>query len=645
MNIVPTYLGASKEYQQGNYLGALRILNNLIDTRKDARTYVLLARTLLKLDLKEEAAASFSVAGKLGGTDSETWLQNAMELYFECGKEDEALLVGRKLVHKARKNPEIAFVLASIFLSRGEREILEGLRKPLLESPHPSHLALAVRLLADSPNDLENLETIRRLFKMFPDNHAIRLLHLINCREFSEFDSIRKHQPVLDAEIAAGNEDLIGGNHPFFTLSWMDDESLLAKASAGTVGYVEGTPERRRARPHAWSDRKIRIGYLSYDFWDLHATMKLLGNVLECHDRERFDITLFCYTPENFVAVNTTDREKWGKVVTIRDMSDAEAAETIRNHNIDILVDLKGHTKGTRTHILNMETAPVHVEWLGFPGTTVSTDVDYIIGDRFVLPEASKPHFHEKFCRLPECYQPNDVINRHRPQPVSRADYGLPDDAFVFASFNGNRKFTPELMEIWSEILKKVRNSVLWIMITDPLVKTNVLKEFAKNGVAAHRIIVAPKVSYEQHLDRVQLADLGLDTWPCNGHTTTSEQLWSGLPVLTVKGSTFAGRVSESLLNAIGVPELVVEDSAAYVDAAIELANNRERLAGYRKTLVDNRFVSPLFDSERFCRHLESAYETMAARARAGEEPDHFDVEALPARVSSFGREELAISA
>lgn len=636
MNINTSYLSASQEFQKGNYVSALHALNQLLDSRRDAKTYALLARTLVKLGLKAEAATAFALAGNEGGSDSERLLQNAMILHFECGNDDEALLIAKKFLHKAHKDADVAYVMASIFLKRGQKDILASLRTPLLESARPEHLALALRLLEDSPHDETNFKTIRRTLKLFPDNNGVRLLHLLHCREFCEFDSIRRHQPILDAEIARGNLDIVVAGSPFYSLMWCGDEKLNMLAAMTTRPYAPGAPARRRARPHNWSSDKIRIGYLSYDFWDAHATMKLLGNVLERHDRDRFEITLFCYTPNEQLGHNRTDRTRWGDIVRIVDMSDEEAAHQIRSRDIDILVDLKGHTKGNRSRIMNLETAPVHVSWLGFPGTAVNLDLDYIIGDRFVLPEASKPYFYEKFCRLPETYQPNDPVNRPLPRAVTRKDFKLPEDAFVFASFNANRKITPEFIEMWARILKRCKGSVLWIMVDNDRARANIQKEMESRGISPKRVIFSPKVPYEQHLSRLQLADVGLDTFPVNGHTTTSEQLWAGLPVLTRKGTNFASRVSESLLNAIGLPELVVDDDEAYEEKAVWLHENRDRVAEIRHHLVDNRFVQPLFDAERFCRHLEAAYETMAARAKAGEAPDHFDVEALPARTAPF---------
>lgn len=635
MNIETAYFAASKEYQKGNYIPALQVLNQLLDVRRDSKTYKLLAKTLAKLGMKTEAAAAYQAASQEAGKREEEYLRKAMNLYFEAGEDDRALLIAKQFIHKAREDAEIAFVLASIFLKRGERGILEGLRKPLMESTNPNHVLFSLRFLSTDADNEENHRTIEKALRMFPKRLDLRLYHQILLRDHCDFDAMRANFAPILAELNAGNESVLESEQPLANLSWCGDEKLNAVASHSTPTFTGAEKRRRRAMPHRW-DRKIRIGYLSSDFWQFHATMKLLGDVLKRHDRERFEVYLFCYTSERDLKLSPMDRSVWGEVVRIGHLSDTDAAKEIRAREIDILVDLKGHTKGKRNDILNHATAPVHVGWLGFPGTTVNVDLDYVVGDHTVLPESSRPFYGEKFCRLPETYQPNDPVGRPRPQPVPREVVRLPRDAFVFASFNVSHKITARMIELWSRILAGAPRSVLWFMASGERTQANIAREFATHGIPAGRIIFAPKIRYDLHINRLQNADLALDTYPYNGHTTTSEALWGGLPVLTYRGTNFASRVSESLLGAIGLPELVAAGEDDYVRSAIHLYENPQVVAEYKTRLVENRFRSPLFDSERFCRHLEAAYETMVERARAGIEPDHFDVPALPPRREPF---------
>jgi predicted O-linked N-acetylglucosamine transferase (SPINDLY family) len=366
--------------------------------------------------------------------------------------------------------------------------------------------------------------------------------------------------------------------------------------------------------------------------------MKLLRRILELHDRDKFEITLFCHTEEKYLEheAGTVDRSQWGHVCTVRDMTDEEAAKAIRERQIDILVDLKGHTFGGRSRILNYGGAPLQATWLGFPGSVTDVDLDYAIGDRFVLPASSEANYYEKLVRMPDCYQPNDPANRPKPRPTTRAQVGLPEGAFVFASFNANRKINTAVLDVWCNILKRAPNSVLWLMLSSPRTQNNLLNYMNKKGVESDRVIFCPRVPYEEHIDRQQMADLGVDTFPVNGHTTTSEQLWGGLPVLTVKGTNFASRVSESLLNAIGLPELVASDTGAYENMAVELANAPDRIAEYKRRIRENAVIMPLFDAERFTLHLEKAYEMMVERAKLEQEPDHIDVPPLPPRTEPF---------
>ncbi len=637
MNTNISFAAASKDYQKGQYLKSLEVLNKLVDTQRDVKTYVLLAKNLLKLGFKAEAASAYALAGELDTLAESPYTREAALLYFAVGDEEQALLQALRIMSLARSDADVAYVLASIHLKQGRKDLLSPYRKVISESSNPEHVRFAVHLLSDDILDITNETLVGNLFKKFPDILPLRLLKLVFSREVCDFDVAAKEFLPIKKLLEDGNLSFLGRDNPFYNLHWCKDEKLNALASHNPVIQLKEAAERRRAVPHAWGD-KIRIGYLSSDLWAGHATMKLLRRVLELHDRNKFEVTLFCHTDEKYLEheAGRIDRSIWGDVCIVRDMDDEAAARAIRERNIDILVDLKGHTFGGRSRILNYGGAPIQAAWLGFPGSVNDVDLDYQIGDRFVLPASSKANYHEKLVRMPDSYQPNDSENRPKPKPMSRAQAGLPEDAFVFASFNANRKINTEVLDIWCRILKRTPNSVLWLMLSSPRTQANLLNYINKQGISSERIIFCPRVSYEEHIDRQQAADLGLDTFPVNGHTTTSEQLWGGLPVLTVKGTNFASRVSESLLNAIGLPELVALNKQAYEDMAVELATDPARLVEYRQRIRENAVVKPLFDADRFRLHLEKAYEIMVERAKLGQAPDHFDVPALPARTEPF---------
>jgi len=632
-----SFAAASKDYQKGQYLKSLEALNTLINTQKDVKTYVLLAKNLLKLGFKSEAAGAYALAGELDSNKESPYTREAALLYFACGEEQPALLQALRVMSLARSDADLAYVLASIHIKQGRKDLISPYRKVISESSNPDHARLAVQLMGDDILDATNEPLVNNLFKRFPGIISLRLLMLVFAREACEFELVAKEFGPIQKMLDRGDLSFLERDNPFYNLHWCGDEVLNALASHNPSIPLKEAAANRKATRHHWGE-KIRIGYLSSDFWSGHATMKLLRRILELHDRDRFEVTLFCHSEERYLEheAGTVDRSQWGDVCIVRNMTDEEAAKTVRERQIDILVDLKGHTFGGRSRVLNYGAAPIQATWLGFPGSVTDIDLDYTIGDRFVLPEGSEAHYHEKLVRMPDSYQPNDPANRPKPRPTTRAEVGLPEDAFVFASFNANRKINADILDVWCNILKRMPNSVLWLMLSSPRTEANLRNYMNRRGVDSKRVIFCPRVSYEEHIDRQQMADLGIDTFPVNGHTTTSEQLWGGLPVLTVKGTNFASRVTESLLNAIGLPELVAADIKAYEDMAVELASSPERIAEYKQRIRKNACIMPLFDAERFTLHLEKSYEIMVERAKMGMEPDHIDVPALPPRTEPF---------
>ncbi len=637
MNIQVSYQKASASFKARNYTQTLAILNQLLDKGKDVRTYLLLAKTLTALNLKNEAARAYLLASDAGNQPNPDYLAESIKLHFDAGNKDEALALASRLQLKDQMIPDIAYVIASALFEKGQLDILKVFREVLMKSPKLAHMQLGARLTMLSWDVMEasEIETARVLFSRLPNDNRIRLLYLTFCREHNKFDVIERHQPILDKAILAGELDFVKADTPFFNVNWSGEERINRLARANTPRFDTSMTEKRRSMPHAWGE-KVRVGYLSSDLFDQHATMKLVRRIMELHDRDRFEVTLFCHTSPSLLRTNSANRSDWGSVVSIVDMTNEQAAEEIRRRQIDVLVDLKGHTRGNRVAILNEGAAPVQVTWLGFPGPVINVDLDYAIGDPIVLPLSSAPHYLEKFCRLPETYQPNDPYNRPLVQASARHTLGLPEDAFVFASFNASRKISLDVINAWVKILKRTPGSLISIFTKSPESRSFIRRKMVDSGISERRLIFMLEVEFQLHLNRMPCMDLGLDTFPYNGHTTTSEQLWAGLPVLAVKGTNFASRVSESLLEAIGVPDLVAETVESYIDKAVYLFNNRESLEDIRQRIVQNRFINPLFDAERFCRHIETAYEMMVDRAKSGLEPDHFDVPPLPPRTERF---------
>lgn len=394
---------------------------------------------------------------------------------------------------------------------------------------------------------------------------------------------------------------------------------VASKCAAGIEPFVHPTPAPR-------GDRKLRIGYVSSDFHS-HATTLLFVQALEARNTDRFEVTLYSHGKDDGSAVQQRVRSACERFVDMSAMSEREMAHRIHADGIDVLIDLKGHTFGNRLKVFAYRPAPVQAAFLGFPGTCGASYIDYVIGDRWVTPLAHADRYSEKIAQMPHSYQPNDS-QRQRPRPLSRAEVGLPEGVPVLCNFNQSFKQSPRTFDVWARIMQAVPDSVLWMLADNEQARRNLLREAQARGIDASRVIFAPRVGVERHLARLPAADLMLDNWPCNAHTTASELLWMGVPVVTMVGESFASRVAGSLLNAVGLPELACESEDDYVATAIDLLSRPERLQAVRDHLNQGCRDFPLFDGVRFAADLERLYERMFDRAAQGLPP-----EALPAEI------------
>ncbi|MCW0000153.1 hypothetical protein OE766_18120 [Pararhizobium sp. YC-54] len=462
-------------------------------------------------------------------------------------------------------------------------------------------------------------------FGAHPEESYRRYLHEFLCLD----ERLMDDQRVLD-RLRVGDARYFNFEFAHNHILWCADESINARQTNihKAAAFTNESRAARRAFPHAFG-KKIRIGYLSGDFGDQHPTMRLFQSVLFQDGRQKFDVTLFCHTDEATIKKDRGMRATYPGLIQVGHLSDPEAVNLIRQRGIDVLVDLKGHTKGARLGVINLGAAPIQVAYLGFPGSGTGIDCDYVIGDPIVTPQSSRPFYHEKLCTLPESYQANDDTYRPLPTATPRRELGLPEDRLVFASFNASKKISPLTARLWADILLRVEESVLWMMCVDRFARENFAKWMENAGISRDRIIFADPAEYADHIARLQAADIGLDTFPCNGHTTTSDKLWAGLPVPTFKGSHFASRVSESLLRAIDLGELVATDPQSYVELCVSLAHAPDRIRALKEKLNTNRRIAPLFNTGRFTRHLEKAYTMMVDRAKQGLEPDHIRVPSL----------------
>lgn len=407
---------------------------------------------------------------------------------------------------------------------------------------------------------------------------------------------------------------------PFPLLAAIDSPDCHQHAAR--IWTATSHPERPALGPIARRTRqdRIRVGYFSADFRH-HPVAYLIAELFEKHDRDRFEITAFAFGPPSADAMRTRLEAAFDRFIDVRAESDQAVARLSRDLQIDIAVDLMGFTERARTGIFSLRAAPVQVNYLGYPGTMGAPYMDYLIADPTLVPDRLRQHYSESIVYMPHSYQVNDSRRPIARRHISRTELALPEHGFVYCCFNNNYKIVPSVFERWMRILDCVPGSVLWLLEDNGIASRNLRREAQVRGIDPARLVFATRMPLPEHLARHAAADLFLDTLPYNAHTTASDALWAGLPIITQVGESFPARVAASLLRGIGLPELVVENGEDYERLAIELALNPGRLGEIRRKLDANRKDAPLFDSALFTRHIEAAYERMYERWQAGLDP------------------------
>jgi predicted O-linked N-acetylglucosamine transferase (SPINDLY family) len=453
--------------------------------------------------------------------------------------------------------------------------------------------------------------------------------------------------PVIVPTERVSRRDLMLGLSPLSAAAYTDDPlfqlALAAHYNAVDVGLpTRATTSWPRA---AVRDGRLRIGYLSSDLRE-HAVGHLMAEVFGLHDRSKVEIFAYYCGPRAADPLHLAYRAAADHWVDVSEMDDATAAGRIAEDGVHILVDVNGYTREGRTKLLAMRPAPIIVNWLGYPGTVASPYHHYIVADDWIIPLDHEIFYSEKVLRLP-CYQPNNrvrVIAETRP---TRAEAGLPEDAVVYCSFNGTHKITRFTFDRWLDVLTRVPGSVLWLLTGADGTNDRLKAHAAARGVAPERIVFAPKLANPLHLARYPLADLFLDNTPYGAHTTASDALWMGVPVLTWSGRCFAARVCGSLVRSAGLPDLVVETPEAYVDKAVALGHDRPFLAHLRQRLEEGRDSCTLFDMALLVGRLEALYEEMWADHAAGRlpKPDLADLDAYLDVALDFDHEAVEVGA
>jgi protein O-GlcNAc transferase len=546
--------------------------------------------TLLASGKDTEAVASYDRALELKPDYADAW-SNRGNALVDGGRHEEALASYDNALRLQPRDPMIWDSRANILVSLNRHE--------------------------------EAATSFAQLLRIAPDfEYGIgRLLHSqMHCADWSNF---AENTAKLINAVGSGKR----ADAPFSFLSVSQSEPLQRQCAAIFVEDKFSPSASPLWTGRRYQHDRIRVAYLSADFHN-HATAYLMAGLFESHSKERFETTAISFGPDADDDMRKRLLSAFDHFIDVREHSDREVAMLLQEREIDIAVDLKGFTAHGRTGILGHRPAPIQVNYLGYPGTLAADYIDYIIADRHVIPPAHHAYYTEKVVYLPDSYQVNDARRSIADRMPSRMEAGLPEQDFVFCCFNNSFKIRPEVFDIWMRLLHAVSGSVLWLMEVSPAASDNLRREAVRHGIPAERLVFASRMKLDEHLARHALADLFLDTLPYNAHTTASDALWAGLPVLTCIGNAFAGRVAASLLHAVGMPELITDNLVEYEAMALRLATTPALLAEVRSKLSRKR-TSSLFDTDRFCRHIEAAYITMWERYQAGELPAHFSVPAL----------------
>ncbi|MGH9433579.1 MAG: tetratricopeptide repeat protein [Terriglobia bacterium] len=613
-------LAGALAHQRGDHESALHLIRKAIEFKPTfAEAHSTLGRVLRDQGKLEESIASYRRATALD-PQLATAHNDLGNVLVEQGKRDEALACYQRALEIRPSYPEAHNNLGNLCQMNSQfAEALACYQKAIDLSPTYAeayrNLGSALVNVGRLPEAIASFQTAISIQPAFTEAIAQLEHQMRNLCEWNGLD-------VLSNLLIDRVERHTGCVNPFVFLTLdTTPQQQFRCARQWAAQNLRGSNESARQPGFATRRQdKITLGYLSCDFHE-HATAHLTSELFELHDRSRFEVTAYSYGPDDGSLARRRLVAAFDRFVDIAELSFADAARQIRQDGVDILVDLKGYTANARPPIVALRPAPVQVNYMGFPGTLGSRAIDYIIADQYVIPSSQQPFFSEKLVHLPDCYLVNDRTRKISPHVPSRQDCGLPEAGVVFCCFNTSYKITRRMFDIWMRLLKAVPGSALWLLESNPHATGNLKKEASARDVSAERLIFAPVLPNPDHLARFALADLFLDTLPYNAHTLASDALWGGCPVVTCSGRTFVSRVAGSLLNAVGLPELVTTSLEAYESLAFELARDPDRLRSIRQKLAANRLTTPLFDSRRFTRNLEAAYESMWSAYRKEEAP------------------------
>ncbi len=655
MDLHPKVIEALNSIEKGNLTKAENLLQRLLDKQKNnlpANEIMGLVKAMLG---KHAEASFFFERIYLINPNNFSNLFNLAKSFAESGRDIEAINFYQEIAKGSSNNIDVWINLGKCQVKINQLDnALASFKSAILIDP--AHLGALLNMgavLKDMGNMTESIEYFDRVLDIAEDhpealyNKAILLKNLGQYRDSIDyFERALIIKPNIDFGLGelihlkmkicnwsqftptlnrCLNEIENSSVAPFPLLSLVDDPKLHQISAKIYLNKTVTVVTNHHKLKQQVQKHKIKIGYFSCDFYN-HATAYLMANFFELQDRSHFETIAFSYGPQTQDEMYQRLKGCFDQFIDVANLDDCQIANLSKEHGVDIAVDLKGFTQGSRLGIFAHRAAPIQVSYLGYPGTLSAQFIDYIIADHTLICNDNQSFFTEKIIYLPNSYQVND---RHRlisTKAYSRADFGLPANRFIFCCFNNNYKILPVMFDEWMKLLQAVDNSLLWLFKDNDFARQNLIYEAQQRGIAAERLIFAERMDHAEHLARLRLADLFLDTFPYNAHTTASDALWVGLPVLTLMGRSFASRVGASLLNALDLPQLIANSIEQYRSIALELANDQVKLNQLKRKLAQAICTTPLFNTPQITKDIEAGFLAIYERHLHQQAPTHIDL-------------------
>ena len=622
--MVDSYLGIAQIlHKSGRNAEAIELLELALQVNEDSRDLLYCqAKVLSYQGLHATALQKFEKLFALGDGEIDHMIDHA-ELLARMKKIDEAT---DKFLSILEKDPKHHRALTSyghlLFQLKRHDEALECFQRIIDQKPNDAGTLVNIANVYSTKRDFVMAkEYFGKAYAASPKGREIAGSYLYTMSFLCDWQDHARVLETIESDATFTTSrtfpSIVYENNPASNLAYAEAMVKAKFRSSHVLGAL---------KPYSKKD-KIRIGYYSSDFYH-HATVMLIEGMLREHDRNQFEIYAFSLDDSRVDAYSARVRELFDHYHDVSRLSDGAVTLLSRQLEIDIAIDLKGFTEGSRTSVFAERAAPIQINFLGFPGSMGALFIDYMVADHYTVTARNRPYFSEKIIWMPDCYQPNNP-GRPNPNKASSRPAELPESQFVFCSFNNTYKLTPKVFDLWMRILKQAPNSVLWLLKTTEEAEKNLLDYVRQSGVDTDRIIFAPMQLEADHLQRFVHADLFMDSFPCNAHTTASDALWAGVPLITRSGDTFASRVAGSILHAAGLPELIVDTEEAYEALALKIYSDRNYHRQLKERVRDGIDHGPLYDAKAYTRHFERALLEIHERHHSGSPPEDLDVASL----------------